>query len=303
MSQESQPLISIVIPVFNRAEILDETLATIVDQPGNWECILVDDHSTDHAAKVCMSYVEKNSRFKYFINQRTKGAPGARNTGVDMASGEYVFFFDSDNLIHDNALFKMEQELVSNAFDVLVFYGRVVNEQGERVNNFHWKCEGNIQNDLINGKTYIDNNLSVIRKECLEKIGLTDEAVPSYQEWDTHLRLSANCSYHTVEEELIDYIKWEKDTISSNVERSIAGFLYVLEKHSSLFSKHENALLSFCMQIEELSKQLDDKTKSTLVMKRVSALLPSYSQKVKLYQFKSRYRILSELLKRKLSFK
>lgn len=282
---------------------MDATLRSIADQPGNWECILVDDHSTDQAAEICQKYVEIDQRFKYTLNQRSKGAPGARNTGVELAKGEYIYFFDSDNLLHKNALLTIEQTLASRICDVLVFFGRVVNEQGKRVNDFHWKCKGNIQNDLINGKTYVDNNLSVIRKECIETIGLTDEAVPSYQEWDTHLRLSENCSYHTLEEELIDYIKWESDTISSNVERSIEGFLYVLEKHASLFSKHENALLSFCMQIEELSKKINNSTEQAAIMARINALLPNYSKKVKMQQFKNRYRILVELVKRKLSFK
>lgn len=291
------------MPIFNRARILDHTLQTIIDQPGNWECILVDDHSTDHASEVCKKYIEKNDRFKYIVNQRTKGAPGARNTGVEIATGEYIYFFDSDNLLHDKSIEKIESELQRVKCDVLVFYGKVVNERRERVSSFRWKSIGNIREQLITGKTYVDNNLSVIKKECLTSIQLTDESVPSYQEWDTHIRLSETCIYHTLEEELIDYIKWEKDTISSNVERSIEGFLYVLEKHTPLFAQHENALLSFCVQIEELSKKIKEPIRYQKVMDRIKALMPNYSSKVRIQRLKSNYRVLIELVKRKLSFK
>lgn len=303
MSLKSNVKLSIIIPIFNRATILDSTLQSIIIQEGNWECILVDDHSTENVAKICKKYTDLDPRFKYTLNKRTKGAPGARNTGVEIAKGEYIYFFDSDNLLHENALKTIEQSLVSTSCDALVFYGRVVDEEGKKINQFHWKSNGQIQQALITGETYVDNNLSVIKKECLKEIGFTDEMVPSYQEWDTHIRLSAKCTYHTLEEELIDYIKWESNTISSNVERSIEGFLYVLEKHASLFKQKESAFLSFCMQIEELSKQLTDPAKKTAVMSRITALLPTYSQKVKMYQFKNRYRILIELVKRKLSFK
>ncbi|MBM3430574.1 MAG: glycosyltransferase family 2 protein, partial [Bacteroidetes bacterium] len=195
------PFLSIVIPVYNRTEILLQTIESIRKQDSkDWECILVDDFSDEQFSLMIKAEVEKDCRFSYYLNEHKKGAPGARNTGVEKARGQYIYFFDSDNLLHDHAFEKICLKLKALNPDVLVFFGQVLNENKIRIGQFHWKCDGEIQDQLLKGKTYVDNNLSVIKKECLISIALTDENCPSYQEWDTHIRLSEICTYTTLEE-------------------------------------------------------------------------------------------------------
>ena len=95
-------MVSIIIPTFNRAHLIGETLNSILAQTFlDWECIIVDDGSTDHTEKVVESYIKKDNRFKY--HQRPKehlpGGNGARNYGLKKATGTYVVFFDSDDLM------------------------------------------------------------------------------------------------------------------------------------------------------------------------------------------------------------
>ena len=95
-------LVSIIIPVFNRAHLIGETLDSILAQTySNWECIVVDDGSTDSTAEILQSFVEKDSRFTFYNRplDYLKGANSCRNYGFEKSSGEYINWFDSDDLM------------------------------------------------------------------------------------------------------------------------------------------------------------------------------------------------------------
>lgn len=94
--------VSIIIPAFNRAHLIVETLDSILAQTYlNWECLVVDDGSTDDTVTVVKDYQSKDSRI-YLFNRplnRPKGANVCRNIGLENVIGEYVIFFDSDDLM------------------------------------------------------------------------------------------------------------------------------------------------------------------------------------------------------------
>lgn len=105
MSQE--PLVSIIIPTFNRAHLIGETLDSVLAQTyQNWECIVVDDGSTDDTDSVMKGYCDKDSRFKYYHrpDEHLPGGNGARNYGFEMSNGKYVSLLDSDDLLYEYAL-------------------------------------------------------------------------------------------------------------------------------------------------------------------------------------------------------
>jgi glycosyltransferase involved in cell wall biosynthesis len=96
------PKVSIIIPVYNREHLIGETLDSILTQTyTNWECILVDDHSTDATIAVLEAYRLKDKRIKWVSrpNDRFKGANACRNYGFELSKGEVVLFYDSDDLM------------------------------------------------------------------------------------------------------------------------------------------------------------------------------------------------------------
>ena len=100
-------LISIIVPVYNRAYCLSRCLDSIMNQSYTyWECLLVDDGSTDTSLSVCREYADKDSRFRVF-HQENRGVSMARNLGVDHAEGRYVAFIDSDDWVAKNYLEKL----------------------------------------------------------------------------------------------------------------------------------------------------------------------------------------------------
>ena len=96
------PLVSIVIPVYNRAEVIEETLKSVLLQSyKNLECLIVDDGSNDESISIIKEYEKRDNRIKLFHrpDNRIKGANSCRNIGIENMNGEYVKFLDSDDII------------------------------------------------------------------------------------------------------------------------------------------------------------------------------------------------------------
>ena len=98
------PLISVVIPAYNAEQFLDETLESVLSQTyENWECIIVNDGSTDNTESIAKKWCEKDARFRYFYKENS-GASDTRNLGIKKARGEYIAFLDADDILTSDNL-------------------------------------------------------------------------------------------------------------------------------------------------------------------------------------------------------
>lgn len=104
-------LISVIVPVYNVEDYLDRCINSIINQTyNNLEIILVDDGSTDSSGKLCDDYALKDDRIKV-LHKENGGVSSARNAGLDVASGDYIGFVDSDDMLESN----MYELLINNA--------------------------------------------------------------------------------------------------------------------------------------------------------------------------------------------
>ena len=123
--------ISVIIPAYNAEKYLTETLDSVVSQTmsdSDYEIIIVNDGSSDHTADILQQYKKSHSNIT-IINQENGGPASARNTGLSAAKGEYIYFFDADDLLINNALEAMftkamteNADLVIGTYDVLNTY-------------------------------------------------------------------------------------------------------------------------------------------------------------------------------------
>ena len=97
MNKTDNPLVSIIVPIYNTSEYLPRCLDSIINQTHkNLEIILIDDGSTDDSSKIADDYAKKDKRIKV-IHQKNAGQSAARNVGIKKATGEYINFTDSDD--------------------------------------------------------------------------------------------------------------------------------------------------------------------------------------------------------------
>ena len=101
----NNPLVTIIIPTFNRVRFLSEALNSVLNQTyQNWECIVIDDGSSDETLKVLESYAKKEKRIRFYkrSHDHLKGANGCRNYGFTKAKGDYINWFDDDDIMLPN---------------------------------------------------------------------------------------------------------------------------------------------------------------------------------------------------------
>lgn len=95
----SPPTISVIVPCFNQAAFLPQALDSVRDQTfADWECIVINDGSTDETGSIGRAYADSDSRYRY-VEQENRGLSGARNRGLDLATGRYIQFLDADDLL------------------------------------------------------------------------------------------------------------------------------------------------------------------------------------------------------------
>lgn len=100
-------LVSVITPTYNCADFIGETIESVQSQIyQNWEMIIVDDCSTDNTKEVVDKYISKDSRIKYFCLKNNSGAAVARTKAMELASGEYMAFLDSDDIWSEDKLKK-----------------------------------------------------------------------------------------------------------------------------------------------------------------------------------------------------
>ena len=114
------PKVSVIVPCYNQAQFLAETLDSLLAQTHeNWECIIVNDGSTDDTEAVAKEYCNKDNRFIYH-KKENGGLSSARNAGLDIAQGDYVQFLDSDDILLPNKFEYQIRAMETNKSDVCV---------------------------------------------------------------------------------------------------------------------------------------------------------------------------------------
>jgi glycosyltransferase involved in cell wall biosynthesis len=187
-------LVSIVIPTYNRSHLIGQTLNSIISQTyPYWECLVIDDGSTDYTKELLEYYCEIDSRIKYFQrpSELSKGANACRNYGFEVSKGEFINWFDSDDIMTSDNLY-----LKLNSFDDKVDFvvGNTLNFDANgklsRVYSLNYNLDFTPENLIGFRIGWITNDV-MLRREVI-KIKF-NECIKSGQEYNFFARLL----YHT----------------------------------------------------------------------------------------------------------
>jgi len=225
--------VSVVIPAKNRAHTLQRCIDSILNQtyPAT-EIVVIDDDSNDNTKEVVNSYRDQGVIYASLL--KGKGAQAARNYGVEIARYEWIAFQDSDDIWLPNKLAIQVDALRSRQFDKTV----VVHGDGIRRDDTTGKEQRHLV-PLTTGCCYERLLIQaapmfqalLVSKEMVLKAGGLDNECPSYQEWDTAIRLSKYCEFIHIHEPLFVWVWHAGETISKDVRRDVFGFDYVIRSH------------------------------------------------------------------------
>lgn len=116
---DKRPLVSVIVPVYKVEKYIETCLNSLINQTySNWEAILVDDGSPDRSGEICDEYARHDSRFKV-IHKENGGLSSARNSGTPKASGDYIFYLDSDDFLHAETLKRLTDLAIQYNADIV----------------------------------------------------------------------------------------------------------------------------------------------------------------------------------------
>lgn len=193
ISDATMPLVSIVMPAYNAARWISETIESVLAQTyDRWELIVVDDGSTDMTKEV----VDRYASYLRFVGQQNQGAPSARNRGLKEAKGDYYLFLDADDLLAPDALDTLVGYLETHT-DVDVAYGDgfLIDEAGTQLQSLQEYririSENMLEQFVISG--YIGFlGVVLFRYSSFVKLkGPFDEDLFAVEDWDLLIRVAA----------------------------------------------------------------------------------------------------------------
>ena len=201
-------MVSVIIPTYNYAHYLTETLRSVQEQSyTDWECIVVDDGSTDKTKEIVEEITKKDSRIKYYY-QKNKGVSAARNLGIKESCGEFIQFLDGDDLLQTDKL-KVQVTHLNKCKDHHIVYGEVRFFKSNSLSELMFSLDGSKKESWAprpSGKgnpivsvlarmNFMVINAPLIRKSIFDEILPFDESMDALEDLDLWMRCALS-GYH-----------------------------------------------------------------------------------------------------------
>lgn len=273
--------VSIIIPTYNRAHIVTETLKSVKNQIyKNWECIIIDDGSIDNTVEVIKKYIASDPRFKFISRKKyqKKGAASCRNIGLELCSGKFIQFLDSDDIIANDKL-KKQVELLSKKKSLtfsICKWGRISNS-GEKKTTHHKMPTYfstfrpiELLNVFGNCATYLPLHSFLFHKKLINKAGYWNEKLTNNDdgEFITRICLESEGMFF-VPETIVYYRTGEQNRLSNlNDSQNISSFIDAwnliddiifaetsIKNHTSVKNARTDLFTKLSLQNKKLTKK------------------------------------------------
>lgn len=246
------PLISIIIPLYNAEKYIPETIQSVLNQTyKNWELIIVDDGSTDNSANIVKSYIDEDTRIKYYHKKNT-GVSETRNQGIKLAKGDYIAFLDADDVWEKNNL-ELKLDCLKSDHSLMWVFSNMTTIDNE--SNPLGSAPAGHDNNILDSILYWDREVIpgpcsniILKKECLVDGLKFDRSFSTAADQDFTLYLAKNYNGKHIPLELWKY-RIHQNNMSSNIS--------VMEKdHIGVFkkAKKNNLFKTWCFKQKCFSK-------------------------------------------------
>jgi glycosyltransferase involved in cell wall biosynthesis len=226
----SRPLVTVIIPTFNRASIVGRAIRSVLGQTyPHWELLVVDDASTDGTEREIRSYSDK--RIKYIRHPQNRRVSAARNTGIRSAQGEYVSFLDDDDEWLPEKLAKEVEVFRNSDPEVgLVYTGKTVYDEHGRVLQVRMPTLSGWVYDAMLDQHFIGSPSRVtVKKQVLDRVAGFDETFVNCQDYDLWLRVAKISKIAVVPSFLVKrYLL--SDQMSGSLRKICEGWEHILMK-------------------------------------------------------------------------
>lgn len=248
--------VSIIVPCYNQSEYLSEALDSVLSQTyTNWECVIVNDGSSDNTENVALEYCKKDERFKYFY-QNNKGVSAARNNGIKESCGYYILPLDGDDIIEQTYLEKAVMYFEYNPNTTLVY----CNADFIGAKNGLWQLpEYKYDSFIWNNCIFVS---ALYKREDFDKtVGYNVNMDKGLEDWDFWLSLlNKDSVVHRINEVLFHYRIKEQSRNAYATDNIDILFRQIFVNHKNIYDTYicdiikyhnDNAALKNALDYEE----------------------------------------------------
>lgn len=225
------PLISVIIPTYNRAKLLKRSIVSVLNQTyKNIEVIVVDDGSTDDTKEMIRKLNDKRI---IYVFQNNSGACAARNNGIEHSNGEYISFQDSDDYWYPDKLISQYNNMCLHQSDIDICYMQL-----HHLNSNEEKIPNKIYNNIFYGN-YISTQMILAKKDVFKHIRF-DKNLPRFQDWDIAIQFLIIYRYRLSITKKSLVLQYESaNSISSNSSKALKAYTIIERKYNTYLSSHK----------------------------------------------------------------
>ncbi|PRX46300.1 glycosyltransferase family 2 protein [Salegentibacter salegens] len=196
MLKESEPTVTIILATYNRVKVIGKMLDSIKDQTfKNWECLIIDDGSSDNTEQIVSSHIKNDERFIYLNRPEAyrRGLPGSRNYGLDKAKGDYLIFFDDDDIAHPRNLEICLNGLLNSDNDFFHYCKKSFTTTFPKYREIagpidHYEIGSNQFEKVVTNKIALASCTVMWSKKCFVNIRF-NESLNYAEEWECYTRI------------------------------------------------------------------------------------------------------------------
>lgn len=296
--------ISVIVPIYKVEDYLHRCVDSIINQTyTNLEIILVDDGSPDNCPMICDEYAKKDSRIRV-VHKKNGGLSDARNAGLDIATGEYIMFIDSDDFVDIEMMESMMKNMIDNNVDMVVCNIKYVYEdrevvkynQADRILDRYEAMEEYLKDGVVQAVAWNKLYKKSLINNMRYKVGKTNE-----DEFFTYKVVDKTDKIYYDSKPFYNYIQRNSSIMGKysikrldGVEASYERLNFIKEKYPTLYEKEKKTFVNLCIYSYQMilkEPNLDKDKQGRKILNNYTKKIKFNKTELKNYSYKDKLKI------------